>query len=183
MPKPWKVLDSRYVYDKKPYMTLREDTVELANGSRIDDFFIFEYPNWVSVLPVTPEGNLVLIRQYRHGVGRVIPELVAGVIDPQEDPLLAAQRELLEETGFSGGEWSHLLTASANPSTHTNVCTIYLAYGVERLHTQILDATEEIEVEVLKPETVFAMLNENAFVQALHAAALWKYFALTGKTN
>jgi 8-oxo-dGTP pyrophosphatase MutT (NUDIX family) len=176
-PQPWRVEDRRYVYDRKPYMTLREDTVRLPNGAVIPDYFVFEYPDWVSVLPVTPEGNIVLIRQYRHGIARVHYELVAGVVDPAEPLLQAGQRELLEETGYGGGLWQPWAQLSANPATHTNTCHIFLAEGVTKLAGQQLDATEDIAPVVLTPAEVKQALRTGGIFQALHAAALWRYFA------
>ena len=159
-------------------MVMREDTVLLPNGATIDDFFIFEYPEWVGVLPVTTSGELVLIRQYRHGIAKVLYELVAGVVDPLEPLLMSAQRELLEETGYTGGRWAPWLHASANPSTHTNTCHIFLAENVEPAGFQQLDSTEEISVELLSPQQVLKIIENGGIMQSLHLAALWKYFAL-----
>lgn len=179
-PPHWQTLRTRYVYDKKPYMTLREDHVRMASGAEIEDFFVFEYPDWVSVLAVTESGEFVLIRQYRHGIGQVHFELPAGVVDPGEPLLASARRELLEETGFGGGDWQLWLEASPNPSTHTNTCHIFLATGVQKLHEQNLDLTEEIAVRLLPPKKVRDALQNGGIFQALHAAAIWKYFALNG---
>lgn len=103
-PQKWQVLESHYVLDRQPYMTLREDKVALPNGAIIEDYFVFEYPSWVIVLALTPAREVVLIRQYRHGIGAVFFELAAGVPDAGENLLDCAQRELLEETGYGGGE-------------------------------------------------------------------------------
>lgn len=176
-PKPWQVLDSRYSLDRSPYMVLREDTVQLANGAVIPDYFVFEYPDWVSVLAVTREGELVLIRQYRHGIAKVYYELVAGVADAGATLLENAQRELLEETGYGGGQWQWWASMSANPATHTNTAHIFLATGVEKVAHQDLEATEEISVCLLAPDAVRDLLNKGEVFQAIHAAALWKYFA------
>jgi len=176
-PKTWKVLNSRFILDRKPYMTLREDTVELPNGSRIEDYFVFEYPAWVIVLAVTTEQEFVMIRQYRHGIAKVHYELAAGVPDANETLLESAQRELLEETGYGGSTWSIWMEASANPATHTNTAYIYMATDVQWLGQQSLDATEEISVEVLSRAAVLEILRGNGVFQALHAAALWRYFA------
>lgn len=178
-PKPWQVENSQYVYNRKPYMILREDSVLLPNGARIPDYFVFEYPDWVSVLAVTRDEQLVLIRQYRHGIGAIHFELAAGVVDPQEPLLASAQRELLEETGYGGGSWQLLIKACANPGTHTNWCHIFLATEVELLDTQRLDHTEEISVHLLSPAEVLQILRSGGIAQALHAAALWRYFAET----
>ncbi len=179
-PQPWQVLDRRYVLDRQPYMTLREDTVLLPNGARIEDYFVFEYPDWVMTLAVTKAGEFVLIRQYRHGIGAVHYELAAGVAEKAFSPLENAQRELLEETGFGGGEWQLWIQASANPATHTNTSHIFLATGVERLDLQQLESTEEITVRVLPAAEVLRILRAGEVFQALHSAALWRYFAEFG---
>lgn len=179
-PQPWKVLDRRYVLDRRPYMYLREDTVLLPNGSRIDDFFVFEYPDWVSTVAITKTGEFVLIRQYRHGIGAVYYELVAGVAEKEYSLLENAQRELLEETGYGGGEWQAWMQISANPSTHTNISHIFLATGVERVAEQHLETTEDIVVHVLPAAEVLRLLRAGEMFQALHQAALWRYFAEVG---
>lgn len=176
-PQPWIVEQTRYVYDRSPYMVMREDSVRLPNGARIPDYFVFEYPDWVSVLAVTAAGEFVLIRQYRHGIGAVHYELAAGVVDNQEPLLESARRELLEETGYGGGIWEPWLKVCANPGTHSNWCHIFLATGVERLDTQQLEHTEDITVRVLTRAAALEALQSGGFAQAIHAAALWRYFA------
>lgn len=182
-PQPWQVLDRRYVLDRQPYMILREDTVLLPNGARIEDYFVFEYPDWVNALAITADNQFVLVRQYRHGNEGVHFELPGGVADPGETHLTGAQRELLEETGYGGGVWSPWIQLSPNPATHTNTCHIFLATGVQKMDTQQLDATEEIAVQLLSPAEVLEMLRAGGVAQALHSAALWRYFAETGLTG
>jgi 8-oxo-dGTP pyrophosphatase MutT (NUDIX family) len=174
-PQPWRVLDRRYVYDRKPYMVMREDTVELPNGAQIQDYFVFEYPDWVSVLATTADGEFVLIRQYRHGVAAVHYELVAGVVDPQEPLLEAAKRELLEETGYGGGEWRLFMQASANPATHTNTSYTFVATGVRKIREAQLEATEDISVHLLTKPALLEVLRNGGFAQALHLSALWRF--------
>lgn len=179
-PQPWQVLDRRYVLDRQPYMTLREDTVLLPNGARIEDYFVFEYPEWVIVLAVTKQQEFVLIRQYRHGIAQVHYELAAGIVDPGESMIDSAKRELLEETGYGGGDWQLWMQTSANTGTHTNTAHIYLATGVEKLGVQALDATEEIAVHVLPAGEMLEQMQHGGVFQAMHLAPLWKYFAEFG---
>jgi ADP-ribose pyrophosphatase len=173
----WKVLDKKYVLNRQPYMTLREDTVQLPNGTIIPDYFVFEYPDWVMVLGITTDQKFVLIRQYRHGIAEVHYELAAGVVDAGTSILENAQREFLEETGYGGGQWQMWLKASANPATHTNTGHIFLATGVSKQRNQNLDDTEDIEVQLFSIEEIRHLLETHQVFQSLHVAALWKYLA------
>lgn len=173
-PKPWEVLSSRYLH-RAPWLTLRQDRVRLPNGALIEDYYILEYPHWVNVVAITTEGQIVLVRQYRHGLRSVHHELPAGVCEATDtDPEQTARRELLEETGFGGGVWSRLSTLSANPGTHSNLSHTYLATGVTRLQEPQLEATEDIHVHLASPDEVRHLLETGQIIQALHAAPLWR---------
>ena len=172
----WKTLSSEYLI-KRPWLTARRDKVQLPDGRILDEYSVLEYPTWVNVIAITKEGDMVLVRQYRHALGRTNFELVAGVLEKGEDPLVAAQREVLEETGYSGGEWKEPMQLSANSSTMTNLTHCFLAEGVEKTALQNLDASEDLEVYVFSQEEVKQKLQQGDFVQALMVAPLWKYFS------
>ena len=172
----WKTLSSEYLI-KRPWLTARRDKVQLPDGRILDEYYVLEYPTRVNVIAITKEGDMVLVRQYRHALGRTNFELVAGVLEKGEAPLVAAQRELLEETGYSGGEWKELMQLSANSSTMTNLTHCFLAEGVEKTALQNLDASEDLEVYVFSQEEVKQKLQQGDFVQALMVAPLWKYFS------
>lgn len=173
-PQPWQVESAEYLY-RQPWLTVRKDAVRMAQGGYIPDYYILEYPDWVNVVAVTTDGQLVLIRQYRHGIAAVHYELCAGAVDAGEEPLVAARRELLEETGYGGGHWQPLMALSANPGTHTNVNHSFLATGVERLQAPTLEATEEITVHLVSPERAREIVENGDMIQALCAAPLLKY--------
>ena len=173
-PRPWQVEQSEYIHTL-PWFTVRKEAIRMENGGTIPNYFIFEYPDWVNVVAVTTDNQLVLIRQYRHGIAGVHYELCAGVVDPDEDPLVAAQRELLEETGFGGGHWEPLMTLSANPGTHSNLTHAFLATGVELKQAQHLESTEEITVHLVSLERAIAIINSGEMMQSLHLAPLLKY--------
>lgn len=136
----WKTLESKYII-KRPWLTARVDKVELPNGTVHPEYYVLEYPEWVNVIAITAEGKFVMVEQYRHGLADVFTELVAGVVENGEDPLQAARRELLEETGYGNGEWQLFTVLSANPSSMTNLTYTFLATGVEPVTEQHLDAT------------------------------------------
>ena len=175
--RPWKVLKSENILRLGPWLSVRQECVELPSGTQIPTWFIFEFPNWINVIAITKDGQMVMEDQYRHGIGETHYELVAGVIDPGETPLQAAQRELSEETGYEGGDWQLYMTLSPNPTNHNNLSYTFLATGVEKRREQHQEKTEDIHVDVLTKQQVLEMLQNGEILQALHAAPLWKYFA------
>lgn len=172
----WKVLKSKYLAKDPPWFQVRVDTVQLPSGEILENYYVLEYPDWVTVLAITKEDKVVMIRQYRHASGEVAVEIPAGVIDNEDiDPLTAAKRELLEETGYGNGKWEFFMKTSANPGTHTNYCHTFLATDVDLVQDQMLDRTEEIEVVLFELDEVEEMLEKNEIIQSLHAAPLYKY--------
>ena len=90
-PQKWQVLSSEYL-SRKPWFTVRRESLELPNGNRIPDYYVLEYPDWVNVIAVTKAGKLLFVRQYRHGLGEVGVELCAGVREKSDPSPEAASR-------------------------------------------------------------------------------------------
>lgn len=115
-----KVLASKYLF-KKPWLTVRQEKIELPNGVIVPEYYILEYPDWVNTLAITKDKKFVMIRQYRHGSQTTNYEFCGGCVDPEdESPMAAAQRELFEETGYGNGTWKMNMKMSTNPSTNAN---------------------------------------------------------------
>ena len=178
-PMEWEVLESEYLY-KRPWLTARRDHVKLPTGVEINEFYVLEYPEFCNVIAITKDGKFVLERQYRHAQHLTALEIPAGCVEQGEDPMEAAKRELYEETGFGGGEWSHLMTISPNAGACTNYSHTFVAKGVERISTQHLESTEDIKICLTDQDEVIRMLKNDDFHQAMMAAPLWKYFAVNG---
>ena len=176
----WTVENSEYLF-RRPWPTVRRDTVRLPNGTVHPEYYVLEYPTWINVIAITDDGKFVMVKQYRHGLGVVETELCAGVAEEGESPLEAAKRELLEETGFGGGEWELNMVLCANPGSQNNLSYSFIARGVVRMAQQHLDETEDIKVEILTEDEVRELLASDRMKQALMAAPLWKYFALKGQ--
>lgn len=172
----WKVLKSEYLF-RRPWLTVRRDCVELPDGRQNPEFYVLEYPDWVNVIALTEDGQFVMERQYRHGLGKTCYEIPAGVIETGETPLEAAKRELMEETGYGEGEWKELMTISGNPSTTNNLSHCFVATGVKKLGGQHLDSTEDLEIVILDEAHVKDLMVNDQIKQALMAAPLWRFFA------
>lgn len=173
--KKWTTLDSEYLMCR-PWLTVRKDKVRMAKGTVIDDFYVLEYPEWVNTIAITTDGRFVMVKQYRHGIGATNYELCAGCCEDGETFEQSARRELLEETGYAGGEWSLLLEAAPNATSMSNHIHCFLATGVEKVAEPDLDPTEELEVALLDEQEVFGLLSSGQIVQATMVAPLWKYF-------
>ena len=171
----YKVLKSRYLY-QRPWLTARLEEVEMPNGVVNDEYYVLEYPDWVNIIAITDDGQYVMERQYRHALGNTCYELPCGVMEEGETPLEAAQRELKEETGYSGGEWTHLMDIAPNPGSQTNMAHCFIARGVKKTAEQHLDRTEDIEVHLLSREELKYLMDNNLILQALMLAPLWRHF-------
>lgn len=172
----WKVLESKHIIERDEWLSVRQEKVELPSGVIIPSWYILEFPDWINVIAITEEGKMVMIDQYRHAVGTTNYELVAGVVDKGESPLEAAQRELLEESGYGDGNWIPYMKLSPNPTNHSNTSHTFLATGVKKITNQHTEASEDIRVHILSQEDVFDLLQSGEIIQALHAAPLYKYF-------
>ncbi len=124
--KLWETLDSKSVL-KDEWIDVRADRVKTPSGLILDPFYKQNPRDWVSVLAVTSEGEVVLNRQYRHGVEKIGLEFPSGNIDQDESDLVAAQRELEEETGYIAKNWKRLLKVPFNPASHSNYVSLFIS--------------------------------------------------------
>lgn len=166
---------------RRPWLTARKDVVVHPDGRVQPEYYVLEYPDWVNMIAMTEDGLIIMEKQWRQAVGEVSVEIPAGVIEKGESPLQAAQRELCEETGYTGGSWEPLMTMTPNSSTCNNHCYCFVARGVRRTTEQHLDATEDLRFMLSTPEEVFDWLKQGRIHQALMQAPLWKFFFMQGK--
>lgn len=181
-PKPWTVKASRYISHEQPWWTLREDHVVLPAGAEIERWWVSEYPTWCNVVAVTGDEQVLLVRQYRHGIAAVHFELPGGVAD-HGTPEESARQELLEETGYAGGQWTPLMTLCANPSLTNNLTYTFLATGVEKVAETAHESTEDLRVHVIAASGLAKLIDDGEMIQALHAAPLLRYLLRRSKEN
>lgn len=157
MIKPF-VLHSSRVLLETPIFTLREDIAEHPHTGHTAPYFVLENPDWVNVVALTDDGDIVLVEQWRHGVRKVELEIPAGLVDPGEDPLVAAARELREETGYVAEHLEIVGAVHPNAAYQQNTCTTVLATGCKRTAEQEFDDGEDLEVVVLSRQEVMARI-------------------------
>ena len=173
--KTWRVLSSKPVLET-PWFRIRQDAVRLPNGLELDDYYVIETPHFVKVFGFTEAGEVVFVRQYKHGLGRVVLELPAGFIERGEDPAHAAARELLEETGYAG----QLECVARWAFDPTRTPTIeHLFFGcVARVAAPAPDSTEDIDVVLIPASDIPAWIARgdldalSSIAAALHCLPL-----------
>jgi 8-oxo-dGTP pyrophosphatase MutT (NUDIX family) len=169
--KPWQLLHSEVLVDRR-WLRVHLERLALPNGATIDDFHRIETPSWVAVVAVTEAGELVLVDQYRRGLDAVSRELPAGVIEPDEAPLAAARRELLEETGHEAATWTALATLAPEPARSTARAHLFVAQGARRVAAQRLDASEDLTVHLVPVAEALAAVEAGQLVHGTHVGAL-----------
>lgn len=169
----WKTLNSKFVFDN-PWCQVRQDEIELPNGQVINDFFVNVRPDVVLVLAITPQREIVFVRQYRHGVGEILLELPGGSFNPQhEDSLTAACRELKEETGYVAPQIRHLAILYDNPVKDTNKIHLVMAENAQLTSKQQLDITEDVEIVLIAVEDVLDRITRGEIRVSGTIAALF----------
>lgn len=125
------------------YHVIRQSEI----SKKIGRFDVLECFNWVNIIALNTEGKMIMVRQYRQGTDEITLEIPGGAIDPGEENLDAAMRELREETGYTSETWQLLGKVTANPAFMSNYCVTYLALDCKKTHDLDLDPFEEIQVE------------------------------------
>lgn len=168
----WKTLSSEFLFNDH-WFKVRKEKCLTPNGKIVDPYYVYDFPTWVAALPVTEDGMIIMVKQYRHAIAEVCLEIPGGCVDDTDvDYEQAISRELAEETGYSFSSFDYLGKISANASTNSNYLHMYLARGGIKTSKQELDENEEIEVVLVSIDELKDLLKKNQIIQAMHVSCI-----------
>ena len=159
-------------------LNVRFDWLKHPTEDRTLKRLVLESVDWINVVALTEDGQSVMVEQYRFGVGSCTLETPGGMVDSGETPLQAAQRELKEETGYSGGRWKSLGAVQPNPAIHSHLCHHFLAEGVTKNDSQDLGQGEAIAVHLYTIDQVRSAIVDGSLRHVLAISALSRVFDL-----
>lgn len=171
----WKVISSHYSLQDR-WVKVRSDKILLPNGQTLDPYHVVEVANGVNIIPITDDGNILLVEQYRHAVGRAVLEIPAGHVDPGENPEAAGRRELLEEAGYAAESWHQLGSSLTGVSRLSGQFRSFLALGARKVAEPSLDEAENIRVHEVPWNEFVGGLRERPLMDASHLASLLLLF-------
>lgn len=170
--KLWKTKTRQTVLDQRPWLMVENHTVELPDGRLISGWPWIITPDYVNVVAVTAEGQFICFRQVKYGVEGTTLGIVGGFVEQGEEPLRAAQRELLEETGYQSPEWTLLGSYRVDPNRGIAVGHLYLARQARYVTPRDADDLEEQELLLLTRPEMEAALEQGQFKVLAWAAAI-----------
>ncbi len=163
----WKILSSEYISRHK-YFTARKDKCEMPDGKIVPEYFVVELPRTACAVALTEEGEVLMVKQYRHPLDEVLLEVPGGFIDEDESSEEAMRRELKEETGYEFSSFTYVGKIAANPGVLNNYTDFFLAKGGKKTGEQKLDPSEELQIEKISVAELKKLFLENKIVQATH---------------
>jgi 8-oxo-dGTP pyrophosphatase MutT (NUDIX family) len=175
MIKPWPTVHSKPVGDFRIF-TIRTDRKVSPRTGKDHDFYVIDCVNWVNVVAVTPDQQLVMIEQYRHGSDTVELEIPGGMIDPEDtSPVQAGVRELREETGYEGKSARIIGEVFPNPAIQSNRCYTVLLEDCQQLHPTELDHGEDLVTRLVPVAEIPQLVAAGKIQHSLVVVALYYY--------
>lgn len=175
---PWEVLKDKKVFET-PIFSLHEISLKPNHQKSTHPFYVLKAPEWINVICLTSENEIILVEQYRAGIDKPTLEIPGGMVDPGETPEEAAKRELLEETGYSSKNWKYLGKASSNPAILSNFTHLYLATNCEKTEAAKQDGSEDIKQHSLRLKRFLELVNNGTIHHSIVLAAVSKFLLYT----
>ena len=175
----WEIFPDELIHTS-PIMKLRQGLLQHQKSGRQKNFYLFDFPDWVNVVALTPRRQILLIRQFRYGSKKVEIEIPGGMVEHLEDPIVAGCRELLEETGYAGENARIIGKVCPNPAIQANFCHTVLVENTEKIAQPRFDDMEEIECAPFAEKDVWALIKEGRIDHGLVLNALMFYREISG---
>lgn len=170
---PWEILDQKMLFQARPWLEVWRERVRLPDGRIIPDYYKLVVPDVAVVVAVTSEGKILVLRQYKHGVGDTVWELPAGFCNEKESALDCGRRELLEETGFKAGRWVQLGNYVCDANRGGGSVSVFLALNAQKVAEPESDDLEEYQLHYLTmPELLTLVRNQEVKAVGIIAAIL-----------
>ncbi|MCH8238357.1 MAG: NUDIX hydrolase [Proteobacteria bacterium] len=169
---PWQVLKTSEIFSAEPWLALSVQQVRVPDGRIIDDFYQLALPDFTLVFAATPSGEIIMIRQYKHGAKRTSLTLPGGLVEKGEDPEEAAKRELLEETGYQAESWQSLGSYVVNGNLGCGKGHFFMAAGAKPVQEPESGDLETMEIELLSREQIAEALRSGEVMLLNHAAVI-----------
>ena len=175
MIKPWKKIGSKQLGDFRIF-TLRSDRAISPRTGKEHEFFVIDCVNWVNVIAVTPDNQLVMVEQYRHGTNTIELEIPGGMMDREDSgPVIAARRELREETGYEGEDAQVIGRIFPNPAIMSNTCFTVLVENCRLKHPVEFDRGEDIVTRLVAAAHIPRLVADGKIQHAVVVVALYHF--------
>lgn len=163
---PWQRNASEQIADCRVFQVRRDLSANPRDGLE-HDFYVIEAPDWINIIPLTANDEVVMIEQYRHGTEEITLEIPGGMVDEGESPMEAAAREMFEETGYAGSEIITLGKTRPNPAIQNNWIHTFLARGVTFKQEPVFENTEHTSVRLVTLADVPALIADGTITHSL----------------